>query len=78
MKLLIIEDDHQRRHKLWQLLAMATQNDIEMNFESDNEQYKGISLTLDISKDVYGFQGFLHYWMEHEGQSDKEENEDDN
>ena len=77
MKLLLIEDDHEKRHKLWRLLCMATQNDVEMDFESSNEQYKGITLVLNNSRDVFGFQGFLHYWMEHEGQSNNEENEDD-
>ena len=47
---------------------MATQNDIDMDFESNDTKYKGIVLTLDDSKDVYGFQGFLHYMMEFEAE----------
>ena len=68
MKLLIIEENHNARHKLWRLLCMATQNDIDMDFESNDTKYKGIVLTLDDSKDVYGFQGFLHYMMEFEAE----------
>jgi len=72
MKILIIENDFNRKHKIWKLLCMATQNDLEMDFErgtvgeEDTKGFQSISINLNNNKDVYGLQGFLHYWMEHE------------
>ena len=84
MKILIIENDHKQKHKIWKLLCMATTNDMEMDFVSGSiddyakdETFNSISVDLENCRDIYGLQAFLHYWMEHEHQSNKEESEDD-
>jgi len=89
MKILIIENDFNRKHKIWKLLCMATQNDLEMDFErgtveigeEDTKKFQSISIELNNEKDVYGLQGFLHYWMEHESYNNPDgitgEHEDD-
>jgi hypothetical protein len=73
MKILIIENDTWKKHKMWKLLCLASQNDAELDFVNGTiedgasaEKFQSISIDLNNDKDVYGLQGFLHYWMEHE------------
>jgi len=87
MKILIIEDNYLQKHKMWKLLCLASQNDAEMDFVSGtieddgSKKFQSISIDLNNDKEVYGLQGFLHYWMEHENYNNPDgitgEHEDD-
>lgn len=79
MKILIIENDFNKKHKMWQLLCLASSNCLDMDFvrgETDAEEFASISLNLDDSKDVNQFQTFLHFWMEHEVTAKGEDDDD--
>jgi hypothetical protein len=85
MKVLIIENDFNKKHKMWQLLCLASSNCLDMDFtrgetEANNgdkmEEFASISLNLDDSKDVNQFQTFLHFWMEHEVTAKGEDDDD--
>jgi hypothetical protein len=79
MKILIIENDFNKKHKMWQLLCLASSNCLDMDFargETEAEEFSSISLNLDDSKDVRQFDTFLKYWIEHEV-TPKGEDDDD-
>ena len=76
MKILIIENDFERKQKAWQLLCMASSNGLDMDFthgETDEEEFSAISLNIEAIKSVRQLEAFLKFWIEHEEPTEEEE-----
>jgi hypothetical protein len=60
MKILIIENDFEKKHKIWQLLCLATQNNMEMDFVEgkviqQDVDFSGDSLKASLDEREVGF-----------------------
>jgi len=85
MKLIIIENDFRRKHKLWKLMCL-NHGSIDMNFiygnvdvksEDMKELFEGISVTLKDPMDAHKLEQILEYQLEYEFLNDRT-NGDDN
>ena len=89
MKLIIIENDFRRKHKLWKLMCL-NHGSIDMNFiygnvDVDNkdddtdtkELFEGISVTLKDPMDAHKLEQILEYQLEYEFLNDYRTNGDD-
>jgi hypothetical protein len=85
MKLIIIENDFRRKHKLWKLMCL-NHGSIDMDFiygnvdvksEDMKELFEGISVTLKDPMDAHKLEQILEYQLEYEFLNDRT-NGDDN
>lgn len=85
MKLIIIENDFRRKHKLWKLMCL-NHGSIDMDFiygnvdvksEDMKELFEGISVTLKDPMDAHKLEQILEYQLEYEFLNDRTNGDDD-
>lgn len=87
MKLIIIENDFKRKHKLWKLMCL-NHGSIHMDFvygntdcdlandTSGKELFEGISVTLKDPMDAHKLEQVLEYQLEFEDKTNGDDDDD--